>query len=99
MISWEEIKTQVAEIIGKEAAADDRAQCWVDAIKSGKLGNIEGCMTYDPDYWSQQMRDVKDSVDAREFSQSDPYRFFAAAEYHRSYVLKRLLPKFGLLMA
>ncbi len=96
---WEDIKATVKQIIETEGSAEDRAHCWVKTIASGALPGIQTPKQYSPDTWRSQIDELAQLEDAGDFIESAPYQFFSAAEYHRSFVLKRLLPSVGLMVA
>ena len=54
---------------------------------------------YDADAWSSEITHFQNEGVSEGLIQSNAYKFFSAADYHRGYVLKRLLPGFGLLVA
>jgi hypothetical protein len=99
LVEWKQLEKSVIEILVKEGSADERVQFWMDAMKHGRLGSIPVCRAYDSIEWLKQTEAFQQSDSAVKFIQSNPYRFFVAADYHRNYVLKRLLPKFGLMVA
>jgi hypothetical protein len=97
--SWDELQDAVRNILSTEGSADQRAACWQAALRAGTFGTPEESVIYDVENWNRIVEQFKAGSDPRAFLQSDPYRFFVAAEYHRSFVLKRLLPGVGLLVA
>lgn len=102
LISWEAMKSTIATILAKEASADDRAKAWMSAMKKSKKGplsDIPTCRIYDNNMWLIETENFRDTSNTADFIKSNPYRFFVAADYHRSYVLKRLLPEVGLMVA
>lgn len=101
LLAWKELKAAVAALLAREADADTRAQGWVNAMKKGKgaLAALPVCSAYDHTAWLDETHECKDKECAAEFIHSNPYRFFVAADYHRNYVLKRLLPSHGLMVA
>lgn len=97
--TWEEIAPKVREVLATEAPADGRVAAWKAAMASGALGHIDVCKDYDAQDWISQLASFREQEDVAGFEQSDPFLFFTAADYHRSYVLKRLLPQWGLMAA
>jgi hypothetical protein len=87
----------VGEVLATEAAAEGRVQTWVDALRAGRLGAPTDPGAYVPEDWTRALADEQATTSA--IAQADAYRFFAAADYHRNYVLKRLLPSVGLFVA
>jgi hypothetical protein len=96
---WGAITQTVEGILKKEASADDRKDAWLEAIADGAFGAVKQCTQYSPDAWLAQIKQFEEDADTQKFVRSHPYRFFVAADYHRTYVLKALLPSCGLLVA
>ena len=92
------VEEPVTAILREEGTADERAAFWTSAMEAGALPGVTTCATYDHDTWQADILRVLDSDNASELLTSNAYLFFAAAEYHRNYLLKRLLPSFGLLV-
>lgn len=101
IMKWGQLEPYVKNILAFEAPADARAQRWLDEMGKGSLNAIPCCRYYDAQEWLSAVEEFRDSDDASQFHESDPYKFYAAADYHRNYVLKRLLPssEIGLLVA
>lgn len=99
LVEWKKLETSVKTILAKEGSADERVQFWLDAMKKEQLSSVQACRDYNSVEWINEIEAFRNSDSAAEFIQSNPYRFFVAADYHRNYVLKRLLPKFGLMVA
>lgn len=102
LVQWAQLKTPVAALLAREASADERAMAWVEAMKKDwkePLGSLAVCRAYDDAAWLDETHDFRHQGSTNKFIHSNPYRFFVAADYHRNYVLKRLLPSHGLLVA
>lgn len=97
--TWAELSEPVLAILKTEGPADERAAVWCRALEQGVFGPPESAPPYDVETWNRIVEGFKLGEKAEGFLISDPYRFFVAAEYHRSFVLKRLLPSLGLLVA
>jgi hypothetical protein len=97
--NWDDLREVVAGVLGREGTADERCGYWLEAMSRGDWGEVPAPRPYDVENWNRIVEAFKSGSDAQAFLQSDPYRFFVAAEYHRSFVLKRLLPEIGLLVA
>lgn len=97
-LAWQSIQHTVGAIIEKEGAADERVGFWMDAMSSGSLPGVRPPRDYHAEEWSNEITAFEREGDARKFLSSNPYNFFSAADYHRSYVLKRLLPDLGLMV-
>lgn len=98
-VEWPQIQDMVREIIKKEGSGDERVEYWLEAIRNGDLLDIELPKKYSPDDWSSEITKFEKEGGANILLSSNPYKFFSAADYHRSYVLKRLLPSYGLMVA
>lgn len=102
VIEWRALQATVADLLAIEAEADDRALAWKRMLKKGVKGPLSGiapCADYDHMPWVSQTHAFTKEGSAADFIRSHPYRFFVAADYHRNYVLKHLLPQHGLLVA
>jgi len=97
-ISWQSIQDTVSTIIKKEGAGDERVGFWMNAMSSGALQGVRPPRQYRAEEWSDEIKVFESGADGRKFITSNPYKFFTAADYHRSYVLKRLLPSVGLMV-
>jgi hypothetical protein len=99
LVAWNDLEKPVKDILATEGSADERVRFWTNAMKEGRLGAVPVCRDYDSKNWIDEVETFRTSGSAAGFIQSNPYRFFVAADYHRNYVLKRLLPRFGLMVA
>ena len=70
------------------------------AAQSGKIfGTAEETIPeYEGDTWNEQWDGLNDSEDYRAAMDSPIWRFYQAASLHRTYVLRDLLPKHGLIV-
>ncbi len=99
LATWEAIAPKVSAVLATELPAEGRVAAWRAAMASGALGPIAICKDYDAQDWIGQLNEFREQENGAGFEQSDPFLFFTAADYHRSYVLKRLLPQWGLMAA
>lgn len=101
LYEWDAIKESVAEVIRTEGPGEQRVEYWMQAIQTGSLNKITECCKYDEKKWLGEIEALGTSDDTTEFRGSDAHMFFSAADYHRNYVLKRLLPspEFDLMVA
>ena len=104
--SFLEIKEVVKEILSYKSTVEqgynERKDKWKEAIQSGKLFNNinqKEFLDYDEKDWRLQkdelFKELQSSADAVKL---DVYKFHQAANYHRHYTLKELLPKHGLVV-
>lgn len=99
LAQWDDIRDAVKAILETEGDADERAHCWVAAMATGELTMMPAPKKYSPDDWRVQIDAMEQAANDGSFVDSEFYQFFSAAEYHRSFVLKRLLPGVGLMVA
>lgn len=97
--SFEQISQSVSEVLSTEADATGRAQAWIDAMKAGKIGASIDTPTYSDTRWIESLKSGAELQVRNNRVASDGYNFFVAADYHRNYVLKRLLPEAGMFVA
>lgn len=99
--SFASIKAVVQDVLGTEADAVGRVAKWTQAASEGKLGAAIQVPEYSPTAWLESLKASEElEYNAKTDRVSSPgYNFFAAADYHRNYVLKRLLPAAGLFVA
>lgn len=99
--SFEDIRPHVERILALEAPAAERQDAWARALASGLLGPAVQIPPYSDTEWMDALKGSNQlSYDpATGYVRSEGYNFLAAADYHRNYVLKRLLPAAGLFVA
>ena len=94
---WEEIKDPVEKILAREGQGEERVRYWMDAMKKGPLKKIPVCRLYDDGAkWLGELEKLKQSKDASKFRGSHTHHFFTAADFHRNYILRRLLSSTGI---
>ncbi|TDR73350.1 DUF6765 family protein [Paludibacterium purpuratum] len=99
-VKFDEIEPAVSTILRFEGDAEERTVRWMEAMGKGELGNhVQPCGHYDPMMWSDHLKAALDSRNATAIVNSDAYLFYAAADYHRHFVLKRLLPQHQVIVA
>lgn len=98
-VSFEEIRPVVSDILSIAGNCDQRKSGWIDAIQSGKIGLAVEFPVYSATRWIDYLLGCEKLETKPGTVTSDGYNFFAASDYHRNYVLKRLLPEFGLFVA
>jgi len=95
------IKRRIKEILILQKDKQGRIEAWNDAARSGDLFATggESIPLYDGGGW-QMRRDSLKGSDNSEIALTLPfYCFYQAASVHRNYVLRRLLPSHGLVVA
>jgi len=85
---------EISNILAVHGDVNARSDLWREAMRSGELNGITECQ----EYWPQRWQAPKYAADIRS---SDFYKFHCAADYHRAYVLRVLLPseKYGIVAA
>jgi hypothetical protein len=93
------IKEQVVEILAVEGDCSTRIKAWKDAAQSGVLfDSKESIPDYDKDLWTNELSDFQGLDNSADAIGTDSFKFLQAAEIHRAYVLRDLLPENGLLV-
>lgn len=98
-VPFSDIKPVIADILGQVGESQQRAEYWLTALGEGHFGQIPVCENYDADKWGNELEQLLAGNDAQALLDSGVYRFHSAAEYHRHYVLKQLLPSNRLMVA
>jgi hypothetical protein len=100
-VEFSAIRSAVAQILSTEADVNGRIDAWKQALASGILGAAVNCPDYSETQWVEELTLAAglpfDAQTGR--IPFEGYNFYAAADYHRNYVLKRLLPSVGLFVA
>ena len=92
----------IKELLAFNGDKQQRCQNWLDAIGTGDLfklddGELDNII-YQGDAWTKQKDDFKGFENSADIAQTDVYKFFQAAIYHRWYILKDLLPEHGIIV-
>jgi hypothetical protein len=96
---YETIRPTIENILKFEGTGDERSARWMDAVKNHELGSVEPCKEYDAQVWTEELRAAMRAKDVNRIRNANAYQFHNAADYHRHYVLKKLLPRHGLIVA
>jgi hypothetical protein len=80
-IAWSEIEQPVKAILQTEADADTRVSEWLKAIDDGKFGKIKKPVKYVEGAWNNDINLLR--------------KFYASSEYHRTFAMRVVLPKYG----
>lgn len=94
------ISDRVRDVLEVQADKDGRIGAWRETAQSGDLfsGGGEIIPDYDVENWLTR-RDSMSGDDSSKIPDEPIYRFYQAAQAHRSYVLRDLLPRHGLVVA
>ena len=103
---FSEIKKAVKEILSYTSSVEkgynERSDKWKEAVQSGKLFdnvNHKEFLDYNEKDWRIQKDELfKKLQSSAEAVKLNVYKFHQAANYHRHYTLKELLPKYGLVV-
>lgn len=99
LVAYESIKGKVASILRYEGTGDERADQWMLAMENRELGSVQPCERYDPLTWTTDLRAALTEKNFTTIRNSNAYQFHSAADHHRHFVLKILLPKHGIIVA
>ena len=97
---FEVIAPHVREVLLVQANKAGRIAAWQDAAQSGSFFGTAGesIPEYEGDAWNEQWDKLDGSEDCRAAMDLPIWRFYQAASLHRIYVLRDLLPKYGLIV-
>jgi hypothetical protein len=97
-LEFGEIEPTVRAILGTVADRDKRIDAWKTAFKQKKLtrGTSEDIPDYSHDEWRAQTVGLSGLEIPQYATQIPAYRFHFAAALHRHYVLRTLLPNYGI---
>jgi hypothetical protein len=95
------IEDIVKEILLTQKDKGGRIEAWKQAAQSGDLfaAGAEPIPPYDENDWHNQRDNLKDKEESSIALILPVYRFYQAASIHRIYVLRKLLPSHGLVVA
>ena len=99
-VPFSEIEPNVLSILSQEGDTQSRIDYWKDYMQKGLLGkHIEMCDDYNHRTWIDEIMKALGSRNATDIQHSNAYLFHAAADYHRHFVLKQLLPEHQVIVA
>ncbi|MBQ0757033.1 MAG: hypothetical protein KBT54_08000 [Amphritea sp.] len=97
--SFEYIQSSVETVLKTEAGKQGRIDAWQKAARSGAFGIAAPIPEYDHNHWKSQWEDLKaNHTRSNQAIDTDIFKFYCAAAYHRNYVIRDLLPKYGLVI-
>lgn len=94
VVPLDEISGEIQRILSLHLPEEERSQAWISSLEQRGLSSIPLCKEYFAKDWGIPKVDGADHL-----LRSNFYKFHQAADYHRSYVLRVLLPKVGLVVA
>jgi hypothetical protein len=99
VFAFDKFSEKVKEILLFQGACEDREQKWVDAFNENVFGNENDKF---PKYlgheWLETVNNANGQDSAAEFLDTNVFQFYQAAEHHRTFVLRDLLPRHGLVV-
>jgi hypothetical protein len=98
IVPFDAIENAVQTLIAHEGEMTERERAWTEAMEQGSL-HVARCAAYSVGAWGSELDEALTERNFTRIRNSRAYSFHSAAEYHRHFVLKRLLPKHGLIVA
>lgn len=97
--NFSDIEESVKAILAVQEAKDGRIEAWQAAAKSGIFGAAKGIPQYSVAEWDAEWRNLQQNPDnSNRAHTTNIYQFYRAAAYHRVFILRDLLPKYGLVV-
>ena len=97
--AFEDIQDTVARILATQARRDGRERAWKNAAKAGELFvGAESILPYQGAQWERGLDGLRKATDSRKALDKPIFRFFQAAAAHRTFVLRDLLTRHGLVV-
>ncbi|MBW2369513.1 MAG: hypothetical protein JRH15_16705, partial [Deltaproteobacteria bacterium] len=94
------VKQPIAAILSFQGKKEDRIRKWRSEAQQGNLGGMAFRIPpYAPEHWLKEAAALGNTEDSVRALRSHLYRFYQAASIHRQYVLRELLPDYGLIVA
>ena len=97
--SFDDIREVVARILAKQAPREAREKAWKNAAKAGDLFvRPESILPYQGATWRRGLDSLRRATDSRKALDKHVFHFFQAAAVHRTFVLRDLLPRYGMVV-
>lgn len=93
---WSDIAGCVSNTLRVQAPLEGRVAAWQKAAQSGRLGRQFEIPAYDPKPWKEPLDALNGGAVSSLLLPEPLFRFYQATEHHRTFVLKDLLPRFGI---
>lgn len=100
-LDFDNIQDKIQEILGyKNIDKFKRAEVWCKAALMGELfSKDEEILPYLGETWKDDIKELENDHPSSIKVRDKPiFRFYQAAAFYRTYVLRELLPKYGLIM-
>ena len=92
-----EIKDVVERVLATQAPREDREKAWRQAAGDGELfTGAEEILPNQGESWKRELDALKEAEDSSAALGTSVFRFYQAAALHRTFVLRELLPRHGL---
>lgn len=97
---FEAVAPRVREILLTQGDKAGRIAAWRDATRAGALFGAAGeaIPDYEGEGWNAQWDGLDGGAEYKAALDTHVWRFYQAAALHRTYVLRDLLPKHGLIV-
>lgn len=97
-VDFARVEQTIKEILAVQDGKRGRSEAWRRAVSSGDLGPAEQIRPYPGAQWDKERNRFAGMKDAGGAARLPVYRFYQAADLHRHYVLRELLPKYELIV-
>ncbi len=96
-MDFSSVLAKTKENIDTQGRKEDRIKIWEDAFKADYFGKSPSPLSdYLGSVWLANLEKFDGAKTSEEFIKTDVYKFYQAAEQHRAFVLRDLLPSYGL---
>lgn len=96
-VKFKDIKPKLIEIFANVANIEERINLWKDAMRNGEIMNgSEEIPNYELTDWDDVQDEFEELARSSDIVNFSLYRFYQAASFHKHYVLRELLPSYGL---
>lgn len=99
--AWDDIHAAVREVVAVQGPCERRVTAWQQAAQSGRVFGRGGehIPVYRGLLWNDHWHELDGADHCRVVESVPIWRFYQAAAVHRTYVLRELLPRHGLIVA
>ncbi len=98
-VEFSDIRDRVKDILAVQAIKEDRIARWRKDVIEGKLFDSDGEDIPRYNGWNDDFERLDDMWNSEAALKSDVFRFYQAAAIHRTFVIRKLLPAHGLIVA
>ncbi len=99
-LDFSAIEDRLNSILSVQANCDERIDAWQNAAENGDLFALggESIPVYHENEWHDQRDNFSEYEDSADLRKLNAYRFYQSAALHRTYVLRDLLPRHGIVI-